>query len=217
MTPDEIYRRTTRNREETADLLDGLTPAQWAAPTLCAGWSVHDLAAHLVQPMLVGFGRFFLAAIRYRGDTAATVDHFTRRIATRPSEELVALLRAHASDQLHPPRVGPMGPFADSCIHRRDIAQPLGLPSTASGSDWLALLEYLTSGTAAPALTPGDRVAGLSFAPTDAAWSHGRGPVVEGSCEALVMAITGRVVALDELHGPGVELLRSRTSGLPAA
>jgi uncharacterized protein (TIGR03083 family) len=29
-------------------LLEALTPEQWAAPTACAGWSVKDLAAHLL-------------------------------------------------------------------------------------------------------------------------------------------------------------------------
>ena len=29
-------------------LLESLTPEQWSAPTLCAGWSVKDLAAHLL-------------------------------------------------------------------------------------------------------------------------------------------------------------------------
>ncbi len=29
------------------DLLGGLTDAEWAAPTVCAGWSVHDVALHL--------------------------------------------------------------------------------------------------------------------------------------------------------------------------
>jgi len=114
MNTEEIYARTTRNRLEIADLLESLHPEQWRAPTLCEGWTVRHMAAHFVQPMLVGFGRFFAVSVRYRGDTAATVDHFTRRLARREPSDLVALLRRHAPDGVNPPRFGPMGSFAET-------------------------------------------------------------------------------------------------------
>ena len=151
MNADGIYARTTRNRLEIASLLDSLDPGLWAAPTLCEGWTVRHLAAHLLQPVLVGFARFFLVAIRYRGDTPATVDHFARIIARREPCELTALLRHHAPDRVNPPRVGPMGPFAETCIHLRDIARPLDLTATVPQEDWLDLLTYLTSPAPAPA------------------------------------------------------------------
>ncbi|WP_265442480.1 maleylpyruvate isomerase family mycothiol-dependent enzyme [Flexivirga meconopsidis] len=204
----DIYDRTTRNRLAFADLLDSLTPEQWRAATLCAGWTVHHLAAHLLQPMLVGFGRFLLASVRYRGDTAATVDHFTRRLAARSPDELVALLREHAHDRVDPPRVGPMGPFAETCIHLRDVARPLALPSTVPAEDWMTLLDYLTSSRVAPGLVQRKHLAGVRLRATDADWAAGSGAEAAGPLEALAMAVTGRSVALDELGGPGVPLLR---------
>jgi hypothetical protein len=45
---------------------------------------------------------------------------------------------------------------------------------------------------------------------TDAEWSHGTGPEVSGPILALVMAMTGRKAALDDLSGEGVSTLRSR-------
>ena len=104
MTTDvETYARTASNRLMIADFLETLDDAQWQSDTLCAGWTVGHLAAHLVQPMLIGFGRFFLVALRYRGDTDRTVDHFTRQLAHKPRPELIALLRAHAADRVNPP------------------------------------------------------------------------------------------------------------------
>ena len=35
-----------KERQEFADLLDGLSPQQWQAPTLCRGWNVRDGAGH---------------------------------------------------------------------------------------------------------------------------------------------------------------------------
>ncbi|BEL07418.1 maleylpyruvate isomerase family mycothiol-dependent enzyme [Actinoplanes sichuanensis] len=207
-TPADVYRLTTANRLMIADLLDGLDDAAWRASTLCEGWTVQQMAAHFVQPMLIGFGRFFLVSFRYRGDTARTVDHFTRRLAQRPRTELTALLRRHAADRVDPPRVGPMGPFAETCVHLRDIARPLGLDADVPIGHWRILLGYLTAPGAAPALAPPGRLAGLRLEATDTDWSAGEGALVTGPAEALAMAITGRRAALPDLSGAGVAHLR---------
>jgi uncharacterized protein (TIGR03083 family) len=202
MTTDaEIYARTTSNRLLIADFLETLDDTQWQAETLCAGWTVGHLAAHFVQPMLVGFGRFFVVALRYRGDTDRTVDHFTRRLARKPRHELIALLRAHAADRVNPPRVGPMGPFADTCVHLRDIARPLGLAADVPVEDWRILLDYLVSPAVAPALVPPGRLDGLELIATDTEWRSGSGTRVTGPIEALGMAVCGRQVARKDLVG----------------
>ena len=210
MTAPQIHRWTAANRRMIADVLDGLDDTRWTAPTLCRGWTVRHLAAHFVQPMLVGFGRFFLAALRFRGDTDRTVDHFTRRLARRPPAELVALLRAHADDRVDPPRVGPMGPFAETCVHLRDLARPLGLAADVPAEHWRTLLDYLTAPGAAPALVPPGRLDGLRLVATDLDWSAGTGRTVSGPVEALGMAVTGRAAALADLRGEGVDRLRTR-------
>ncbi|GAA1609096.1 maleylpyruvate isomerase family mycothiol-dependent enzyme [Actinoplanes couchii] len=205
-----IHAMTSANRLMIADFLESLDATAWTVPTLSAGWTVQHMAAHFVQPMLVGFGRFLLVSVRYRGDTDRTVDHFTRRLARRPRPELISLLRAHAGDRLDPPRVGPMGPFAETCVHLRDIARPLGLDADVPREHWRILLGYLTAPGAAPALTPPGRLAGLRLTATDLDWSAGEGAPVSGPVEALGMAATGRPAALSDLSGPGVEMLRTR-------
>ena len=207
MTAD-VYHLTSANRLMIADFLEGLDDEAWGAGTLCRGWTVHHLAAHFVQPMLIGFGRFVLAALRYRGDTDRTVDHFTRRLAAKPRDELVALLRTHARDRVDPPRVGPMGPFAETCVHLRDMARPLGLAADVPAGHWRLLLDYLTSPGAAPALVTPGRLDGLRLVATDTDWAAGAGALVSGPIEALGMAVTGRPAALADLSGPGVPRLR---------
>jgi uncharacterized protein (TIGR03083 family) len=210
ITDAETYARTTSNRLLIADVLESLDDTQWRAETLCAGWTVRHLAAHFVQPMLVGFGRFFLVALRYRGNTDRTVDHFTRRLARRPRHELITLLRDHAADRVNPPRVGPLGPFADTCVHLRDIARPLGLTADVPIEHWRTLLDYLTSPAPAPALVPPGRLDGLEMIATDVDWRSGSGAAVTGPVEALGMAACGRPAALADLDGPGRATLASR-------
>lgn len=46
-------------RQFTVDLLSKLTPEQWQANSLCAGWTVEDVAAHLItreRNVLAGIG-----------------------------------------------------------------------------------------------------------------------------------------------------------------
>ncbi len=54
------------------------------------------------------------------------------------------------------------------------------------------------------------RSTGLTLRATDTDWSAGSGPVVSGPAVSLVLAITGRTVALDDLSGDGLAALRSR-------
>ncbi|WP_122818211.1 maleylpyruvate isomerase family mycothiol-dependent enzyme [Nocardioides pantholopis] len=210
MSAAEIHDLTHRNRLLIADFLDSLSPEEWRAPSLCAGWSVGTLAAHLLQPMTVSFARFFLTAMRHRGDTDRTVDDVARRLARRPREETLALLRRHAADRVSPPRVGPMGPFAETCVHLRDIARPLGAAVDVPREHWTLLLDHLASPGAAAALVPAGRLTGLRLEAADADWAAGSGSPVRGPVEALAMAVTGRAVALADLTGPGVEVLAKR-------
>src|ERR1022692_2011282 len=55
------------------------------------------------------------------------------------------------------------------------------------------------------------RIAGLRLRATDAEWSTGAGPEVSGPALSLLLAMTGRAAALDDLSGDGLATLRERT------
>jgi len=50
----------------------------------------------------------------------------------------------------------------------------------------------------------------LALAATDDEWRHGNGDSVEGPLLSLLLAMTGRAAACDDLTGPGVPTLRNR-------
>lgn len=210
LTDAEVFDRTTRLRRLIADTVTELEPGQWNAATLCRGWDVRTLVAHLCQPMLVGFNRMALTAIGRRGNIDAAIDATARRLARRPPEELVAVLREHAGDPIAPPKVGPYGPFVDACVHLRDMARPLGLDADATTDDWIAVLDHLMSPTVSPYLIPKGRIEGIRFRATDAPWAGGAGAELDGPLEALALAATGRRVACADLAGPGLKLLQWR-------
>lgn len=105
-----------------ADLLSGLTREQLATPSLCAQWTVHDVAAHLVVPLEVGLPRFALTVLACRGDVDRAVVHLTARQARRPVDELVEVLRRRAGSRSTPPGAGPEAPLTDLLVHGCDSA-----------------------------------------------------------------------------------------------
>lgn len=68
-TDEAIAEETYAERERLVELLAGLTPEQWAAPSLCAGWRVRDVVAHITMAYRVGALRFLggLARARFGG------------------------------------------------------------------------------------------------------------------------------------------------------
>ncbi len=211
-----VFQIATANRLLAADMLADLSPQQWQTPSLCAGWTVREVAAHLLEPVETRIGTAGLLAriIRYRGSLDRMVDAEARRVAARPTGAIVAGLREHASTRLDPPVIGPLGPMTDTCIHLRDAARPLGLTTSPPPASWRPALDFLVSKRATKGFLPRDRVTGLDLVTTDQDWSHGAGAQIRGSSEALALAISGRPAALADLAGPGVDLLRAR---IPAA
>ena len=210
MDNDDLFRRTAANRRRAADLLAGLTPEQWSTPTLCSGWTVRELAGHLIMPMEASIPGFLLTLVRAKGSPDRAVDLTSRRLAQRGHEAMVATLREKADSRVHPPGVGAMGPMADSCIHLRVAARPLGLDVTAPLDDWRIVLDFLVSPAARRGFIPKGRLDGLRIHATDLDWRSGDGAEVTGPGEALALAMTGRPVALADLEGDGVSILRDR-------
>jgi uncharacterized protein (TIGR03083 family) len=55
-------------------MLDSLEPAQWDAPTLCAGWRVREVAAHMSMGFRYSLPRMVLELIKARGDINRMAD-----------------------------------------------------------------------------------------------------------------------------------------------
>ena len=205
--------RTAANRQLLADFFDGLDDDQLQIRSLCDAWTVREVLGHLVMPLTGSMGGFLLHVVRARGSLNRASEAVASDLSRRPVGELTALLRNHADLHGKAPGVGPMGQMADGCLHLRDCARPLGLPNDVTLDDWRMVLDWLPSGV--PGLVPKRRAADLQLVADDQDWSWGNGEEMNGPSEALAMALAGRVVALDDLHGPGVHLLRDRLSQRP--
>jgi uncharacterized protein (TIGR03083 family) len=208
-----VHARTAANRRLAADFFDSLTEEQLGAQSLCAAWTVREVLAHLAMPLSVGLGHLVVRIVRARGSVDRASEAVAAELAGLPVRDLTALLREHAGKRVRAPGVGPMGQMADGCIHLRDCARPLGLADDVSLHDWRRVLDWLPTRQASLGVVPRGRLDGLALAATDQDWTWGTGTQVRGRSEALAMAVSGRVVAVEDLSGPGVDTLRGRLLG----
>lgn len=209
--PDEVQVRAAANRRVIAGMFAEMDEEQLRTPSLCAGWTCRDVLGHLVMSLDMSFPSFLLEVVRDRGRSGRTAERLARSYAARPVAALVHDLHERSDAALAPPGVGAGGPFADSCIHMRDVAIPLGMATSPPLQDWVRVLDFLTTSRArAAGFLPRGRLDGLRLTATDHSWSSGDGAPVSGTSEALAMSVTGRPALLDELSGPGAPLLRRR-------
>lgn len=204
----DVQKRTAANRRLLADFFDGLDERQLNTRSLCHAWTVREVLGHLVSSMTGTMWGLMREVVRARGSVNQANEAMARATAERSVGELTALLRDHADKHGRAPVVGPMGQMADGCVHLRDCARPLGLPEDVTLGDWRMVLDWLPGGV--PGLVPKQRLVGLTLRATDQDWSWGSGQEIAGPSEALAMAVTGRAVALGDLTGVGVDVLRRR-------
>jgi uncharacterized protein (TIGR03083 family) len=211
-----IHDMIVDERQRMATLLESLTDDQWRRPTLCANWTVHDIAAHLVTFLRFGQAKLYTGLVLTAGNVDRINLYLTRREARRPRHELIERLRNHARSRMSIPRSGYDPVLTDLMLHDLDVRRPLGIPrETPEDRLWVAF-NHLTL-RPSPGFTMGSRLEGLRLHATDTGWTHGEGALVEGDADALLLAIGGRRQVLDELDGDGVELLRERLADTPPA
>ena len=208
---DQIHAATAQERRRIADLIDDLDEAQLATPSLCAGWDVKTVAAHLVSVLAEGTLRVMWLGAR-RGSPDRAIDELARRRAQRPAAEIAASLRDLADHRYWRPPPQAPGLLAEVLAHSGDIRIPLGLPFEPDPQPTAIALDFLT-GPVPIGLVPLGRLRGIRLQATDIDRTWGKGQEIRGRSAELLMAAVGRNAVLDALDGPGLPSLRQRISG----
>jgi uncharacterized protein (TIGR03083 family) len=194
-------------RRALADTLDDLTPEQWAAPSLCSGWTVQITAGHVVAGAEQTGPNFFggMAKSGFRFNTM--VDRDARRLGQLPAAEIISRLRARTTTTNHPP-APVMAMLGEVVVHGEDIRLPLGISSAVPDEATVACLDMFKAGNFP--VGGKKRVEGIRLVATDLDWSWGAGPEVTGPALALLVAMTGRRSDAASLSGDGMGVLQSR-------
>ncbi|RKW70750.1 maleylpyruvate isomerase family mycothiol-dependent enzyme [Galactobacter caseinivorans] len=200
--------------------LDGVPPERFATASLCAGWDVHDVVAHLVESARTTRRGFVWQMLLARGDFDAANAAGIRRERRERPEETVAALAQVASWVRTPP-----GPAANRLVevfvHGEDIRRPLGIASDPPPSDVaLALAQQLR--TTVSFGGGKERAAGLGLEATDTAFVSPAAseqpeaqdlPRARGRAIDLLLAVSGRSVPDGALSGAGAATMLARREG----
>lgn len=184
---------------------------QWEKPSLCNGWQVRHVPAHLVtgylgQPeqlgeMVARWGSVLEAAkwgaIEFAAghDDGAIVEAYDRSAGQPEPTGFAAVIP--------PPDV-----FVDQLVHRLDVAIPLDLPRPIPEEHLFAALDAMPS--VGGFIGGKERAMGLRLIATDVPWTWGDGPEVQGPGEAILLALSGRPEGLSRCEGDGMELLAAK-------
>ena len=94
MNPDGVWQAIDTQRAALCDVLADLGEGEWRQPSLCAGWTVRDVAAHLTLQQL-GPAGVLAQVVKWRGSIDRTTAHVARvRAAARTTEQIIAEIRA---------------------------------------------------------------------------------------------------------------------------
>jgi uncharacterized protein (TIGR03083 family) len=182
-----------------ADLLDSATDAQWDTPSLCAGWRVREVIAHMTMAARYPEDKFMAELQRCEFDFGRLSNEIAGRDAGLPTRELVANLRSEVMQHWTPPGGGYHGALNHVVIHGLDVTVPLGVPRRSPDDTIRIVLDDLTLGAMHQHF--GTNIEGRSLQATDLDWSYGSGPALRGAAEDLALVLCGRMLPAGRIEG----------------
>jgi uncharacterized protein (TIGR03083 family) len=212
---DALWSGIDDQRARTAQLLKMLSPEQWECPSLCDGWTVRHVAAHLTMQQQ-----------RWRDAVTFLTRHprMLRSVTLNATVHNSAVLQAQllTTDQIiehivngigsrrHNAFVTPLETLTDILVHSQDIAIPLAvhLPMRPELSALAATRRWDTRNTWLATVNRRLPLNGYQLRATDVNWSRGQGSDITGPIGAILLLLTGRPAALEQLTGEGADALR---------
>jgi uncharacterized protein (TIGR03083 family) len=195
------------HRRALVRLLEDLSEEEWHRPSLCEGWMVRQVAAHLALQNTTwpAMPRAVLDMLRHGGMDGA-IHAMACRHAELPVEVIVGQIRDRIGVWQPLPTVTFRETAIDYLVHGQDIAVPLGrilemppeLAAVAAARVWSRSRMFHAR----------RKLAGYRLVADDVPWAAGQGQEVCGKIGALLLLLTGRPAALPQLSGPGTAGLR---------
>lgn len=182
-----------------AEALGSIPEAAWETPSLCEGWRIREVIAHVTMPARYD-QEAFMAELRSRDfDFGRLSNEIATRDGQLPTETLLANLRDEVLHRWAPPEGGYHGALNHAVIHGLDATVPLGLRRSASDEVMRIVLDDLTQhGIHEHFETSIDS---RRLEASDLDWSYGSGETLTGSSADLALALCGRKLPPGRLQG----------------
>jgi uncharacterized protein (TIGR03083 family) len=200
--------------EELGATLDELDDPALDHPSLCDGWRVRDVYAHMLLGYTTPLPSMIVMLARYGFNVPKGSAKGSARYASEHSSEQLRSAWHDMVDHRVKKGISKVIPakegFVDHLIHHQDILRPLGRTRTIGHERLVAALDVMPS--LGGFVKSKQRMAGLRWTATDVDWHTGTGPEVNGPAESLILLASGRPAPLGEVTGDGVATLRERLS-----
>ncbi|WP_252976363.1 maleylpyruvate isomerase family mycothiol-dependent enzyme [Janibacter melonis] len=209
----EIWHLVHAERRALVGDLCGLAPSQWDTPSLAPGWSVHDVAAHLVDNALTTPSVCCAPWCGRRGPRPAE-RRGRRRPAEGDAQQTLARLREVVDRTSGPPTwlASLESRLVEEVAHGEDIRGALGIRRAYPAKTLEGAARYQAK--TPDAIGGGRSVArAVRLVADDTDLVVGQGPEVRGPALAIVLLLSGRRHAVGELHGPGLSSIPARPVG----
>jgi uncharacterized protein (TIGR03083 family) len=182
-----------------ADLFAAASDAEWDTQSLCAGWRVREVIAHMTMAARYSGAEFMAELRRCDFDFTRLSNEVASRDASLPADELVANLHSDVMQRWIPPGGGYHGALNHVVIHGLDVTVPLGASRRSPDKTIRIVLDDLTAGGGHAHF--GTVIDGRRLQASDLDWSHGSGPVLRGAAGDLALALCGRTAPAGRLEG----------------
>lgn len=204
----------TAERLALIEFLETLAAAEWAVPSLCEGWTVQDVAAHLASASAIGVGELVAVSARAGLRPNRVNLENAARWSRRGPRAIIDQLRVNAERGSRPLGTTALMALTDSLCHADDIRHPLGRLAPLDEAAFRRVADLLAGQRWPLTIMIGGHarstVRGLRLVAADLDWTHGDGPEVHGPAEAWLRLLGGRTVGAGELTGPGAATLYAR-------
>ena len=203
----DVWPAIRLERGALATDLSTVDAAAWEEASLCEGWTVRDVLAHMTATAKVSGASFFpkLIGSGFSLSKMQEKDIAVER-GTTPADTLNRF-KAIVASTTSPP--GPKDTWlGETIVHAEDIRRAIGMHHSYATDAAVRVADFYKGSNLV--IGAKKRIAGLALRATDTSWSHGTGPEVAGPIVSLVMAMAGRKAALADLTGDGVATLSSR-------
>ena len=197
---EDIQKMIAAQRGDLAEVLANLPGQRWDEPTLCAGWRVAEVVAHITMPFRYSGRRFMLELAKARGNFSQMADRRARQDARELTvAELTAALANNVDHPWKPPGGGYLGALTHDVIHGLDITVPLGIGWAVPADRLGTILASITT----PKIIRyfATDVSGVELRATDMDWAFGSGSPVMGSAQDLALVLCGRKLPSGHLEG----------------
>ncbi|MEV0289326.1 MULTISPECIES: maleylpyruvate isomerase family mycothiol-dependent enzyme [unclassified Kribbella] len=195
----EIRTLVAGERVDLAELLGGLRDEDWDRASLCEGWRVREVVAHITMPYRMSMPRFLLGMVRAGGKFNKLSDRQARQDAAELSRhELTECLRQNVNHPWKPPGGGYEGALSHDVVHGLDITVALGIDRRVPEDRLRRVLDGVN-----PRHLKyfGVDLTGVQLRATDLDWTHGTGEVLSGQAQDLLLVLCGRTLPSDHLTG----------------